>query len=294
MSGRRVLITGAGSGLGRELARCYAERGDRVACVDMYADRAQETCKLLTGGGHMALVADVGSDAAMAALKGQVMGAWGGLDVLVNNAGIACGGECAHVSAAEWQRTLNINLMGVGRGVREFVPMMEPEGNGLVINVASFAGLAGAPGLGAYGVSKAAVVALSEGMRAELIGKGIVVSVSARASSRPICWTLSRGACDAPMKHMVAKLMEKSPDQRQRCCALHGRAAETNVVVSCYCRTGHPHPLAARALLLGLYFKELPEVRGQERLQGRRSERRSSDLGRRARKRYPAILAWIR
>lgn len=211
MSGRRVLITGAGSGLGRELARCYAERGDRVACVDMYADRAQETCKLLTGGGHMALVADVGSDAAMAALKGQVMGAWGGLDVLVNNAGIACGGECAHVSAAEWQRTLNINLMGVVRGVREFVPMMEAQGNGRVINVASFAGLAGAPGLGAYGVSKAAVVALSEGMRAELIGKGIVVSVLCPSFFKTNLLDSFQGGSDVPLKHMAAKLMEKSP-----------------------------------------------------------------------------------
>jgi NAD(P)-dependent dehydrogenase (short-subunit alcohol dehydrogenase family) len=146
MAGRRVLITGAGSGLGRELALCYAARGDRVACVDLYVDRAEETVKLLPGGGHLALVADVGSDAAMAALKAQVMGAWSGLDVLVNNAGIACGGECAHTSGAEWQRTLNINLMGVVRGVREFVPMMEAQRAGRVINVASFAGLAGAPG----------------------------------------------------------------------------------------------------------------------------------------------------
>jgi NAD(P)-dependent dehydrogenase (short-subunit alcohol dehydrogenase family) len=211
MAGRRVLVTGAGSGLGRELAKVYAARGDRVACVDLYADRADETCKLLTGGGHLALVADVGSDSAMAALKGQVMGAWGGLDVLVNNAGVACGGECAHVSAAEWQRTLNINLMGVVRGVREFVPLMEAQGSGLVVNVASFAGLAGAPGLGAYGVSKAAVVALSEGMRAELIGKGIKVSVLCPSFFKTNLLDSFQGSASAPLKHMAAKLMEKSP-----------------------------------------------------------------------------------
>lgn len=211
MSGRRVLVTGAGSGLGREFALAYAKRGDRVVCVDLYADRAEETRRLLAGGGHLALVADVGSDAAMAALKAQVMGAWSGLDVLVNNAGIACGGECAHTSAAEWQRTLNINLMGVVRGVREFVPMMEAQGSGRVINVASFAGLAGAPGLGAYGVSKAAVVALSEGMRAELIGKGISVSVLCPSFFKTNLLESFQGTNDAPLKHMAAKLMEKSP-----------------------------------------------------------------------------------
>ena len=211
MAGRRILITGAGSGLGRELAKVYAARGDRVACVDLYADRADETCKLLPGGGHLALVADVGSDAAMAALKAQVQGAWGGLDVLVNNAGIACGGECAHASAAEWQRTVNINLMGVVRGVREFVPMMEAQKSGRVINVASFAGLAGAPGLGAYGVSKAAVVALSEGMRGELLPKGISVSVLCPSFFKTRLLESFQGPPDTPLKHIASKLMEQSP-----------------------------------------------------------------------------------
>lgn len=211
MAARRVLVTGAGSGLGRELAIAYARRGDRVACVDLYADRAEETCRMLTGGGHMALVADVGSDAAMAALKAQVMGAWDGLDVLVNNAGIASGGEISGVSAAEWQRTMNINLMGVARGVREFVPMMQQQGRGLVINVASFAGLAGAPGLGAYGVAKAAVVALSEGLRAELHGAGIGVSVLCPSFFKTNLLQSVEGPEGLPLKHIAAKLMEQSP-----------------------------------------------------------------------------------
>lgn len=211
MPGMRVLITGAGSGLGRELALVYAGRGDRVAVVDLYADRAEETVKLLPGGGHLALVADVGSDSAMAALRAQVMGAWNGLDVLVNNAGIASGGRITAVSANEWQRTLNINLMGVVRGVREFVPLLEAQRSGRVINVASFAGLAGAPGLGAYGVAKAAVVALSEGLRAELHPLGISVSVLCPSFFK----TNLLQSCDSPesvaIKHVAAKLMDQSP-----------------------------------------------------------------------------------
>ncbi len=210
MAGRRVVITGAGSGLGREMAMIYAQRGDRVAVVDLYADRAEETRKMLAGGGHIALVADVGSDSAMAALRAQVIGAWDGVDVLVNNAGIASGGQIAQVSMAEWQRTLNINLMGVVRGVREFVPVMQAQGQGRVINIASFAGLAGAPGLGAYGVAKAAVVALSEGLRAELQPQGIAVSVLCPSFFK----TNLLQSC-APevqqIKQVVTRLMDQSP-----------------------------------------------------------------------------------
>lgn len=211
MGGRRVLITGAGSGLGRELALAYAQRGERVACVDLYADRAEETRRMLSGGGHLALVADVGSDAAMAALKAQVMGAWEGLDVLVNNAGIASGGNLAEVSAAEWQRTMNVNLHGVARGVREFVPLMQAQRSGVVINVASFAGLAGAPGLGAYGVAKAAVVALSEGLRAEMHPYGVKVSVLCPSFFKTNLLQSVQGPESLPIKHIAARLMEQSP-----------------------------------------------------------------------------------
>ena len=256
MAGRRVLITGAGSGLGRELALRYAERGDRVACVDLYADRAEETMKMLPGGGHLALVADVGSDAAMAALKAQVMGAWNGLDVLVNNAGIACGGECAHTSGADWQRTLNINLMGVVRGVREFVPMMEAQRSGRVINVASFAGLAGAPGLGAYGVSKAAVVALSEGMRAELQPKGIHVSVLCPSFFKTNLMQSFQGPANAPLRHMAEKLMEKSPIDAAAVARYTVDESERGRFLLLPHKDTRSRWLLKR-LLPGLYFKEL-------------------------------------
>jgi len=211
MASRRIVITGAGSGLGREMAMIYAQRGDRVAVVDLYADRAEETRRLLVGGGHIALVADVGSDSAMTALRAQVIGAWEGVDVLVNNAGIASGGQIATVSMAEWQRTLNINLMGVVRGVREFVPLMQAQGHGRVLNIASFAGLAGAPGLGAYGVAKAAVVALSEGLRAELQPSGIHVSVLCPSFFKTNLLQSCSGPEGEQIKHVAAKLMDQSP-----------------------------------------------------------------------------------
>ncbi len=207
---QRVLITGAGSGLGRAFAEFLAARGDRVACVDIHAARADETQKMLPENGHLALQADVGSDASIAELRAQVLAAWNGIDMLINNAGIACGGEIAHSSAADWQRSININLLGVVRGVREFVPLLEAQKRGHVINVASFAGLAGAPGLGAYGVAKAAVVALSESLRAELRPKGVGVSVLCPSFFKTNLMQSYDGDPKSMLATMARHLMEKS------------------------------------------------------------------------------------
>jgi len=113
---RRILITGAGSGLGLALAHRYARAGARVACVDLLVDRAEAACAALPGDGHLALVADVGDDASMQALHDRIVAEWNGLDVLVNNAGIASGGPMAGTSMDEWRRVLDIDLLGVMRG----------------------------------------------------------------------------------------------------------------------------------------------------------------------------------
>ena len=124
------------------------------------------------------LAADVGSDASMAELADLRGRRWDGLDVLVNNAGIASGGGLLDADMDEWREVLEINLLGVVRGCRAFLPAMLEHGRGQVINIASFAGLAGAPNIMSYGVSKAAVVALSEQLRAEMAPQGIAVSVA--------------------------------------------------------------------------------------------------------------------
>jgi NAD(P)-dependent dehydrogenase (short-subunit alcohol dehydrogenase family) len=210
MPQRRVLITGAGSGLGRGLALRYARAGDRVACVDLLGDRAEETRALLPGGGHLALLADVGEEASMQALYDTLQAQWGGVDVLINNAGIASGGPMVETTMAEWERVLNIDLLSVVRGCRLFVPGMIAQRRGQVLSTASFAGLAGAPGMMTYGVAKAAVVALSEQLRAELHDKGIKVGV--------ICPSFFRtNLCDTAIgnpkvKQLAEKLMDQSPD----------------------------------------------------------------------------------
>lgn len=210
MTQRRVLITGAGSGLGRGLALRYAKHGARVACVDVIGPRAEETRAMLPGEGHLAFTADVGSDDSMQQLHDAVQREWDGIDVLVNNAGIASGGPMIETTMAEWDRVLNIDLLSVVRGCRLFVPGMVERGHGQVLSTASFAGLAGAPGMMTYGVAKAAVVALSEQLRAEMHGKGVRVGVICPAFFKT---NLCETAIGNPkVAQLAQKLMERAPD----------------------------------------------------------------------------------
>ena len=210
MTQRKVLITGAGSGLGRALAQRYAKAGCAVACVDIVLERAQETVALLQGTGHMAFVVDVGNDASFDALHAAIDVQFGALDVLVNNAGIASGGPMVDTTMAEWREVLEINLLGVVRGCRAFLPDMLERGRGRILNTASFAGLAGAPSIMTYGVAKAGVVALSEQLRAELHGTGVGVSVACPAFFQTNLLQNWRGS--ARMKGFAEKMMKGGAD----------------------------------------------------------------------------------
>jgi NAD(P)-dependent dehydrogenase (short-subunit alcohol dehydrogenase family) len=210
MSQRRVLITGAGSGLGLALALRYARSGARVACVDLIADRVETARGSLPGQGHIALIADVGSDESMQALFDQIQEQWGGVDVLINNAGIASGGPMTETTMDEWRKLLEVDLLSVVRGCRLFLPGMLKAGKGQILSTASFAGLAGAPGIMTYGVAKAGVVALSEQLRAEVFDKGILVGVICPSFFRTNLIDTAVGSDKT--KKMALKLMDTSPD----------------------------------------------------------------------------------
>ncbi len=207
---RKVLITGAGSGLGRALAQRYANAGCAVACVDIVLDRARETQALLKGAGHIAIAMDVGNDEEFDALREAIDAKFGALDVLVNNAGIASGGAMVDTTMDEWREVLEINLLGVVRGCRAFLPGMLERKRGRILNTASFAGLAGAPSAMSYGVSKAAVVALSEQLRAEMHNAGISVSVACPAFFQTNLLQSWRG--NERMKGFADKMMKSGKD----------------------------------------------------------------------------------
>lgn len=210
MTQRRVLITGAGSGLGRALAVRYALSGSAVACADIDIGRARETAGQLPGSGHRALAVDVGDDASFEAMVAELGAHWPQLDVVVNNAGIASGGPMVETTMEEWRRLLEINLLSVVRGCRAYAPQMIARGSGQIVNTASFAGLASAPGIMSYGVSKASVVALSEQLRAELQPYGVRVSVLCPAFFQTRL--LENWSGNPRMKGFAAKMMESSRD----------------------------------------------------------------------------------
>ena len=214
MSNKRVLITGAGSGLGRALAFRFAENGWRVACADIRLDRAEDTVRLITGFGvgAMALKADVGADDSVEEMRDEILAAWDGVDAVVNNAGVASAGSVAQTSLEDWKWTLNINLMGVVRGCRAFLPILLEQGQGHIVNIASFAGIANAPRMAAYSASKAGVISLSECLRGELaaIKSAVRVSVVCPAFFQTNLMESSR----APEgdKALAKKLMATSSD----------------------------------------------------------------------------------
>jgi NAD(P)-dependent dehydrogenase (short-subunit alcohol dehydrogenase family) len=167
----RVLITGAASGLGRALALAWARRGARVVIADLNAGRGLETMQqCLAAGAAEAIfrVLDVTRDDDFDEAVAWSRSAWGGMDVVVNNAGVAGGGRFDTISGADWRWMLDINLMGVVRGCQAFTPLFREQEAGQFVNIASMAGLLNPPSMSNYNVAKAGVIALSETLAVEL------------------------------------------------------------------------------------------------------------------------------
>ncbi|MCZ6912462.1 MAG: SDR family NAD(P)-dependent oxidoreductase [Proteobacteria bacterium] len=206
---RRALITGAASGLGKSLALRFAADGWRVAVCDLDEDRVRLTAEEIdeAGGTGMSFRADVTSEEEIQHVAESVSDRWGGLDVLVNNAGIATTGRTDETSMEEWRRIFEVNFFGVLRTTQVMLPLIARGGH--IINVASFAGIAAAPGVVAYNTTKAAVISFSESLRAELIEKDIGVSVTCPSFFKTRLMETS-GAPHDKTRAMVERFMERS------------------------------------------------------------------------------------
>ncbi len=178
--GQLVLVTGAASGIGRATAFAFAEAGARVVAVDRDADgaaRTAEMARLIGAPEAWGEAVDVSDEQAVEKLAAKVEDAYGVVDVLVNNAGIGLAGSFFETSSEEWGRVLDVNLWGVIHGCRHFGARMIARGQGgHIVNTASAAAFQPSRALPAYSTSKAAVLMLSECLRAELAGQGIGVS----------------------------------------------------------------------------------------------------------------------
>jgi NAD(P)-dependent dehydrogenase (short-subunit alcohol dehydrogenase family) len=198
---KRVIITGAGSGLGRALALEFAAMNWKIVIADINRERARETEVLVDrkGGAGLVIECDVTKPDDFMRALGLMKRKWKGVDILVNNAGVAAAGYFEDIPLDRWDWIIDINLKSIIYGCRAFIPQFKEQGSGYIVNVASNAGISSLPEMGSYNVTKAAAISASETLRTELSLGNIGVSV--------VCPTFFK-----------TNLMDRftSPDERQR------------------------------------------------------------------------------
>ncbi|HEX8299209.1 MAG TPA: SDR family NAD(P)-dependent oxidoreductase [Rubricoccaceae bacterium] len=179
LKGRTALVTGAASGIGRAVAVSLARRGCALALVDLNAAGLAETATLVRPYGVETSVhrLDVGDRDAVAALPDAVMAEHAGVDVLVNNAGVALGGAFEEVDEADFEWLFGINFWGVVRMTRAFLPLLRASSEARLVNVSSIYGIIAPAGQTAYAASKFAVRGFSMALRHELEGSTVGVTV---------------------------------------------------------------------------------------------------------------------
>ena len=179
---RTAVVTGAASGLGAAMARYLATAGFQVALTDRNLQQAEALLQQHDfPAGSFAAELDVNQSAHWQQLQQRINVEWVGLGVLINNAGVAAAGPMHEDPLDNWRWLFDINMFGVTAGCQTFLPMLLQQNNGHIINIASFAALAGAPAMSNYGASKAAVYALSESLYTELAASDVAVSVACPA-----------------------------------------------------------------------------------------------------------------
>jgi NAD(P)-dependent dehydrogenase (short-subunit alcohol dehydrogenase family) len=180
--GKAAIVTGGASGIGRALGAALVARGAHVVLADLDGAGAKAAAEELVasappGGSVVGVALDVCDRGAVEALVGEVTARHGAIDLMVNNAGIALGGESHVMPPEHWDRTIDVNLGGVLNGVLAAYPRMVAQGHGHLVNTASMAGLAPTPLTVAYTMTKHAVVGLSTTLRPEAALHGVRVTV---------------------------------------------------------------------------------------------------------------------
>jgi NAD(P)-dependent dehydrogenase (short-subunit alcohol dehydrogenase family) len=211
---RRAVVTGGAQGIGRELVLGLARRGARVVIADVDAELAEACADEVRriGGDALALRCDV-RDPLAVEQTAAVADRWlGGADLLVNNAGVLVVGELCDLAIEDCQRVMDVNCWGVVHGCRAFVPRMRARGAGAILNVASLSGWITLPQMGIYSATKAAVIALSETLHAELAGSGISVTLLCPSITKSNLVEGSSGAASGSTMHLARRLMSVMGD----------------------------------------------------------------------------------
>ena len=169
-AGKVAVVTGAASGIGRATATRFAEEGMKVVLADIEEQALEDTVKSLGNAGHdvIGVPTDVSKWEAIEALATKTMDAFGGVNIVHNNAGVVVSGPIAELTLSDWEWVLGVDLWSVIYGVKAFLPLIKATGEGHIVNTASTAGLQASGSIGPYNVAKFGVVALTETLRMEL------------------------------------------------------------------------------------------------------------------------------
>ncbi|WP_009476605.1 MULTISPECIES: SDR family NAD(P)-dependent oxidoreductase [unclassified Rhodococcus (in: high G+C Gram-positive bacteria)] len=219
---KRVLVTGGGRGIGRGIVEGFVEAGARVAIADIAG--AEQAAKDI-GGDTVGVTCDVSSGESVASALTAVGESLGGLDVVVNNAGVEAFGPLHELSEDSFDKVISVNLRGTWLVYKHAVPLMQ---GGAIVNIASLAGIVGFPLLGAYAAAKAGVVRLTEVMAVELRDLGV------RANA--IC----PGFIDTPMMRRAFDDFEAPP----------GGPSLEEIITARQGRLGKPQEVASLAVFL--------------------------------------------
>jgi NAD(P)-dependent dehydrogenase (short-subunit alcohol dehydrogenase family) len=226
---RAAVITGAGSGIGRAMALQFAREGARVLAADVNAAAAEETAALVrdAGGEALPLQVNVTEPAEVRAMLERARDAFGGVQILCNNAGIGSTTDVVDCEPDEWDRVMAVNVKGVFLGCKYAIPIMLAGGGGSIVNTASVAGMVGIVKRAVYCASKGAVIALTKQVAVEYVERGIR------------CNCVCPGTVDSPW---VGRLLSQTEDPQSARAALVARQPIG--------RLGTPEEVAAAALYL--------------------------------------------
>ena len=192
---RVAVVTGAGSGIGRATAQALAQRGCRLALVDVNAESLAGTADLLAHGGHVTSthVADVTDPDRMASLANDVADTHGGANILVNNAGVTSAGAFEDESLDDLHWIVDINMWGVVHGCRAFLPELRRADEAHIVNLSSMVGLLGLGHNASYSLTKGAVRGFTEALRSELVTTSIGVTAVFPGAIRTDITNTARG-----------------------------------------------------------------------------------------------------
>jgi NADP-dependent 3-hydroxy acid dehydrogenase YdfG len=203
LRGAVVAITGASAGIGRECARAFSAEGAKVALAARRADRLQALAGEIggQGGEALAMAVDVGDGDAVRRFVDAIVARFGRLDVLVNNAGYGVRGLVEATPVEQYERLMRVNYLGTVHGCQAALPVMRKQGRGVIINVSSIVGHRSLPTGGAYAATKAAQISLTESLRVELRGTGVLAcSVHPVGTATEFGDVAARESADQPVK----------------------------------------------------------------------------------------------